>query len=195
MNLPGPQRGAPARQRARAGFTILELGIVLLILGMVTFAVSVSYDALVPRERLNTSVRELADILRQARSEAMSRNAEFLVEYDLLQHRYRMITPLAKDGSRWVEGVDEEEFRYATQWEPLRPGVEFSQVTLAGTEFSGEVVRVRFDPLGSASDHLVTLAQPVYSTTFTVEVLPLTGLIRFHEGTYERELPTDRDFD
>ena len=30
---------------------------------------------------------------------------------------------------------------------------------------------------------------------FTIEVLALTGLIKFHEGIYERETPKDADFD
>ncbi|HIG86321.1 MAG TPA: hypothetical protein EYQ25_04685 [Planctomycetes bacterium] len=172
----------------------MELGIVLLIMGMVSLAVSVSFDALVPRERLNTSVRELADVLRRARSESVSRNAEYFVEYDMVEHRYRMITPLSVDGLPWIEGVDHEDLRYATNWEPLRPGVEFDSVTLAGTIYSEELVRVRFDPLGSASDHIIQLSQPRYEVAFTLEVLPLTGLIRFHEGIYARDYPTDLDF-
>jgi Tfp pilus assembly protein FimT len=179
---------------SRSGFTILELGIVLVIMAMVTYTVSVSFDAFVPRERLNTSVRDLADVLRQARSESVSRNSEYFVEYDMVEHRYRMITPLSLDGQPWIEGVDPEDFRRATNWEHLRQGVVFDSVTLAGTIYTEELVRVRFDPLGSASDHIVQISQPLYEISFTLEVLPLTGLIRFHEGIYERDYPTDLDF-
>lgn len=163
-------------------------------MGMVAFTVSMSFDSLVPRERLNTTIRELADVLRRARSESASRNAEYFIEYDLVDHRYRMITPLSVDGLPWVEGVDHEDLRYATSWEPLRPGVRFDSVTLAGTTYTDEKVRVRFDPLGSASDHIILLSQPKYESHFTLEVLPLTGLIRFHEGIYERDYPNDQDF-
>ena len=133
---------------SRSGFTILELGIVLVIMAMVTYTVSVSFDAFVPRERINTSVRDLADVLRQARSESVSRNSEYFVEYDMVEHRYRMITPLSLNGQPWIEGVDPEEFRRATNWEHLRQGVVFDSVTLAGTIYTEELVRVRFDPLG-----------------------------------------------
>jgi hypothetical protein len=53
---------------------------------------------------------------------------------------------------------------------------------------------VRFDPLGAASDHTIVLVQPEYERHYTIEVLALTGLVRFHDGVFQREPPQEGDF-
>jgi hypothetical protein len=56
-------------------------------------------------------------------------------------------------------------------------------------------VYVRFDPLGASSYHAVVLAQPLFERTFTIEAMPLTGDIRFHDGLFERDAAGPEDFD
>ncbi|MCZ6597415.1 MAG: GspH/FimT family protein [Planctomycetota bacterium] len=184
------------RTRASRGFTMVELMLVVVLLGLVTTMVSVSYDAMVPGERLNTTVRELAAAIQGARTEAVSRNAEFYIEYDLDQHRYRLITPFRRGGGMWVPELESEDERHVASWEYLRPGVEFAEITLAGRTYTDNPpLWVRFDPLGAASDHQILLVQPAYENYFTIEVLALTGLVRMHDGVFEREYPDERDFD
>ena len=55
-------------------------------------------------------------------------------------------------------------------------------------------VYVRFGPAGGSNAHLVQLHHAATDTTYTVEVLALTGLIRFHKGLFEREEGTESDF-
>lgn len=179
----------------RAGFTLIELGVVVLIIGMMTFTVSNSLESLLPGERMNTSVRQLASQLRQARSEAFMRNAEFFIEYDLKDNRYRLVTPFVEGGGIFLQGIHHEEDRYLGEWTPLRSGVEFGSIMLAGELYGSGSVFVRFDPSGSASDHLVILTQPEYETIYTIEVMALTGLIRFHDGPFQRGIPDDSDFE
>ena len=175
---------------------MIELMLVIVVLGLTTTMVSISYDAMVPGERLNTSVRDLAATIQGARSEAISRNAEFFIEYDLEENRYRLISPFRRGGGMWVPEVDTEEDRYTGEWTKLRPGVELAQVTLAGQVYTDNPpVWVRFDPLGAASDHLVLLVQPDYENYYTIEVLALTGLVRMHDGIFERDYPQDSDFE
>ena len=179
------------------GFTMVELILVVAIIGLASAAVTVSLEALVPGERLNTSVRNLSAALRSARAEAISRSMEFRLIYDVDFERYRIGTPFRIDGGSIVtsDDPDDEQQRYYTNWRALKPGVELEQVIIAGEEFSEGQVFVRFDPLGAASDHTVILSQPKHNQVFTVEVLALTGLIRLHEGFYLREIPDDGDFD
>ena len=54
---------------------------------------------------------------------------------------------------------------------------------------------VRFDPLGASSAHTIVLYHELFQATYTIEVLPLTGEVRVHDGIYERPLPRDGDFD
>lgn len=193
---PGRLRGTRSGRESRTGFTLVELLIVILILTMGTTVVSLSFEALVPGARLNTSVRVLAGTLADARSNAIARNAEIFIEYDLEGNRYRIASTEHVNGGPWIDGTHDEDERIVYSWEKLLPGVEFATLYLAGQVFTDETVYVRFDPLGAVSDHRVTIRQPDYNNEFTIEMLPLTGLIRFHEGVQdERDPPTDRDFD
>ena len=55
---------------------------------------------------------------------------------------------------------------------------------------------VSFDPQGSATGHTVKLLQASALTDpVTVEVLPLTGLVRFHYSDFERPPVSEDDFD
>lgn len=186
--------GNPGPDRGRAGFTIMELSIVILIIGMMTYTVSVSFEAMVPGERLNTSVRNLAATLRETRREATTRNKDFYLLYDLDEHRYRMVTPFLKGGGLFIPGFHAEEDRFRTTWENLKEGVEIERVVISGEPYETGQVLVRFDPSGAASEHYVMLSQPKYENLFTVEASALTGEIHFHDGAFERARPQDTDF-
>lgn len=184
-------------RRLRAGFTIVEILVVVAIAGLMVGVVSISMEALVPGERLNASIRELASELSRARTEAISRNMEFRVEYDQTNNRYRVVTPFAIGGGtvRTFDDPEDDEQRYFGPWKDLNPGVAFKRIVIGGVEHVGTTCFVRFDPLGAASDHSVILTQPAFENAFTIEVLPLTGLIRMHAGEYLRDFPNDGDFD
>ena len=189
-----PRAGHGQAGSRRRGFTIAELAIVIVIIGMMTYTVSVSFEAMVPGERLNSSVRSIAATLREARREATTRNKDFYLLYDLDEHRYRLVTPFLKGGGLFIPGFHAEDDRYRTAWQPLKEGVEFDRVVLSGEMYEVGQVLVRFDPSGSASEHYVVLSQPRYENLFTVEASALTGEIRFHSGLYERPRPEDADF-
>lgn len=183
--------------RLRAGFTLVEILVVVAIAGLMVGVVTVSMESLVPGERLNASIRELASELSRARAEAISRNMEFRIEYDQVNNRYRVATPFAVGGGtvRTFDDPDDDEQRYFGPWKDLHPGVAFKRIVIGGVEHVGTSCYVRFDPLGAASDHSVILTQPAFQNAFTIEVLPLTGLIRMHAGEYVRDFPDDGDFD
>lgn len=181
----------------RGGFTLVELMVVMAIMGLVVTTVSVSMEAILPGERLNTSIRELAADLMQVRTEAISRSMEFRMEYDLDGDRYRIATPYRIGGGRIVTTDDpgDEELRFYSPWTPMRDGVALASVYTGGEIHEAGRVVVRFDALGSATDHLVIVSQPAYGNAFTIEVLGLTGLIRMHDGIVIRKPARDEDFD
>ncbi len=188
-------RKAAFGNSCRGGFSLVELMVVIMIIGLMTYTVSMSFDSMVPGERLNTSVRNLAGALRDARREATNRNMEFFVEYDLDENRYRTITPFIKGGGVFIPDYHNEEDRLLSHWNPLKQGVTFERISVAGQPQTQGRATVRFDPSGAASSHYVLLGQPRFQSLFTVEVLALTGLIRFHDGVFEREQPEDDDFE
>lgn len=185
---------APSPSRRNGGFSLIELMFVMAILSLMAAMAGVSIDNFVPKERLNTAVRQLTERLRDARSEAISRSLQYYVEYDLDNHRYRRLTPFSLNGGIFIEGEDDDEDRFTTEWHNLPKGVLFDSVIVAGEEGRQGRMFARFDPRGSASGHLVVLKQPKFDNFYTIEVLALTGTFRFHRGVYEREPPTDSDF-
>lgn len=181
----------------RTGFTIVELMVMVVILGMLATLTVMSWRAILPSTELNSAVRELAGTLSEARSDAIARNAEFGIEYyfeETSEHPrgYRVITPFRIGGQGGLAAQDEQ--RMARGWVRLPDSVEFQAITVDGKTYTTGRVTVRFDPLGAASDHTIVLVQPEYENFYTIEVLALTGLIRFHDGVFQRELPQESDF-
>jgi Tfp pilus assembly protein FimT len=204
MSVPAPFRecrpGRAAGRRpsaARGGFTLAELLVILVILGMLATLTFVSWKSVLPSSELNSAVRQLAGTLSEARSDAIARNAEFYIEYYFEEAEghprgYRVVTPYRRGAGGGLAFEDEE--RQARSWVKLPETVVFQSITVNGKRFTTGKVSVRFDPLGAASDHLIVLEQPQYQNLFTIEVLALTGLIRFHDGVFTRELPEENDF-
>lgn len=183
-------RFGAAQRCARAGFSLVEMMAVLIILGLMATVVAVSWKAMLPHEELHSTVRGLAAALQSVRSEAISRNGEFRLEYDLEKHRYRTVTPFKPGGG--LAAREEDRLRLA--WTQFSKSVEFQRVMIDGVEYTRGIVFVRFDPLGSASGHTITLVQMPDKNAYTIDVQGLTGLIDYHEGTFVREPPTDADF-
>jgi Tfp pilus assembly protein FimT len=171
--------------------------LVVVALGLLATVVYVSWEALLPRTKLNTAVRELAATIQETRSDAISRGAEFWIEYyfeadESHPRGYRVVTPFRAGGDGGLAAWDDE--RLALAWQPLPGGVEFRSITIDGVQYASGRVQVRFDPRGSASDHTIVLVQMPYENLYTIEVQALTGLIQFHDGEFQRDPPEDKDF-
>jgi prepilin-type N-terminal cleavage/methylation domain-containing protein len=196
LSYRAPQPGGRSPSR-RAGFTLIELLVILVILGMLATMTAITWQSVLPRTELNSAVRELASTISEARSDAIARNAEFSIEYyfeetDSHPRGYRVVTPF-RVGPQGGLAVSDEE-RLARKWSVLPESIFFKSITVDGRRYADGVVTVRFDPLGAASDHLIVLEQQPYENLYTIEVLALTGLVRFHEGEFMREYPRDGDF-
>ncbi|HEV8111430.1 MAG TPA: prepilin-type N-terminal cleavage/methylation domain-containing protein [Planctomycetota bacterium] len=182
--------GTALLRRARSGFSMIEILAVLVILGLIAAIVSMNWQALLPRTELHSAVRILASTIQGAHSESIARNAIFKVEYDLDKHRYRVNTPFRLGGG--LAANDDE--RMTQSWIDLPKSVHFSKVQIDGVDYSRGMVFVRFDPLGAASGHIITLEQQPYKNYYTIEVQALTGMIDYHEGLFERAVPREDDF-
>ena len=175
----------------RAGFSMVEMLAVLVILGLVATLVTVNWRAILPRAELHSTVREIAAAIQGTRSEAIARNAIFKIEYDLDRHRYREITPFRLGGG--IAPTEEE--RVAFDWIELPESVRFHRIQIDGVDYVRGMVFVRFDPLGAASAHVIDLVQTPGDNHYTIEVQALTGTIEYHEGIFERVPAEEKDFE
>jgi Tfp pilus assembly protein FimT len=184
-------RGAAAR---RAGFSLVELMGVIIILGLIGSVAMMSWQSLLPGAKVNAAIRNLSEALAGARSEAISRNARFEVWYDLDGEGYWVRTPYRIGGG--FATADDDEFRVIIDETDLAEvGLSIDTVTIDEEVYVDGIVHVRFDALGASSAHTVVLHHAAFDQIHTIEVLPLTGEIRHHDGLYERDRPREGDFD
>ncbi len=179
----------------RAGFSLVELLVVLMILGLMAGVMVIGASAMLPGSYLSQTVHTLAAEVYGARSAAISQNHTYHIEYDIDANRYHLVTPFRKEAREAGELARTEEERLVTNLQEIPRGIEISRITIDGEDYEDGKVRVRFAPNGTVSSHSVLLTQGEYENQFTLEVLPLTGLIRFHDGDFVRELPEEGDFE
>ena len=120
----------------QAGFTLLEMLVVLVILGLVVGLVVARGPSRSPRLELQTSASRLAQTMRLARTRAIATNHATTVVVDVANHRFAM------DGGPVI----------------LLPAtVAMAAVTVAGSA-AGNKAAFTFEPDGSASGGRVDLA-------------------------------------
>lgn len=185
----------PRGRRFRTAFTLVELMGVIMLLGMIGGIGFVTWQSMLPKAELHQAVRELAAAINGVRSDAISRNQPFFLEYDFVGDeesgpRYRVITPFRIGGG--IAGPEDD--RIALGWVSLPGSVVFKQVTFEGVVYDDESLSIRFDPLGTSSSQQIVLHQPQWNNSFTIEIIGLTGTFRFHPGEFSREPPSDTDF-
>jgi Tfp pilus assembly protein FimT len=169
---------------------MIEILAVLMVFGLMATLVAINWRAILPKAELHKAVRLIGSALQSTRSEAIARKGVFRVEYDLDRHRYRVNTPFRTDGTF----AQRDEDRVSQSWVDLPDTVRFARIELDGVEYKAGMVYVRFDPLGSASGHVIALVQKPIESFYTIEVQGLTGLIDYHEGLFVREAPKEGDF-
>jgi prepilin-type N-terminal cleavage/methylation domain-containing protein len=184
----------PRLSGPRAGFTLIELMVVIAIIGLMSGVALVSWEAMFPNQRFNTSVRRLSDVLHATRSEAIARSREFRIYYHIDDDSYAVRTPY-RHGGGFARSDEDEDRVWVDQVNLYAEGIDITEITIDDVTYQEGEVYVRFDPLGASSYHTISLRQETFGREFTIEALPLTGDIRFHDGIFEREPAVEEDFE
>jgi len=159
------------------GFTLVELMAVVLILGLLLTFVTLRLDSLTASSRLSASARETGSLVGVAFSSAVSSGKAKSLNFDM------------ETGETWVgEGLNAPRETAATL-RRLYEGVEFRDVQVGATVVSERgVLSLEISPLGIGTDALIHLRSET-GAEMTVEVRPLTGTVKFHDGYVEYEEP------
>ncbi len=185
-----PRRPPSGREHA---FTLVELMVVVIILGLLGGIAVTSWASMLPNQQFNTAIRNLSEVLYGTRSDAIARNREFRIQYDLDQDTYRVRTPF-KPGGGFATSEEDAERMWAHETDLKEKGIDLLQVTVDDQPYTSGKVDVYFLPLGGSAHHTVQLSQALFEREFTLEVLPLTGEVRMHDGLFTREPVDEGDF-
>ena len=142
--------------RSSGGFTLVELLVVLLILSFILIAAPMAFDRALPSLQLRSEAQEVARILREARSLAIS--------------EYRPSTVTIDVTERYVQLNDND---------PPFTFSEGSSITVEAAaieQISSDAARIRFFPNGSSTGGRLTLERR--GKAYHVEVDWLFGRVR-----------------
>jgi len=129
------------------GFTLIELVVILLIVGVILGLVGIAYTRS-PVDEVREEAERLAQLLQVAQDEATTQGRLYGVE--LAADGYRF---LVLDDTNTLVGLDHDELLRAQR---LTHDVEIGQVLIEGTSATGKA-RIVFVPTGSAPNFDIVL--------------------------------------
>jgi prepilin-type N-terminal cleavage/methylation domain-containing protein len=166
--------------RDQSGFTLIELMVVVIIISIAFTYGIVNIDHLVPSSRLGKAARDLGGTLTRIRGMAIFHGRSYFLEYDLDEHRYRVLRPSSR--TEQDQGMDE---LIETTWFDLPRRVRF-QAVFFEADRDGEVRgkhQIEFSPTGEVIGHMVQLVSADIRNEdrnkYTVELNAITGLVSY----------------
>lgn len=163
------------RQQAQAGFTLIEILVTLVIMGLLLALVAPSIDAFVPKARLDSAAKTIAAEVDLARSEARIQSKQYVLEFDLKKARWRRILPaemqLTTDQELWTLEPQTED------WMALPEDVVFSGAGNANDGIARDgIYRMVFDENGFTGDHVIVLKLETDPTmVWSVQIRGISG--------------------
>lgn len=133
------------------GFTLVELLVVLVVVGLIAALATPRFHRAMPGLRLETTSGELAAALRHSRAEAIRSNRDTALDVDLAARSFR-----PSDAVRATAIAD---------------GIAVEVVSAAGEAPADDVARIRFFPDGTSTGGRITLAGGGRSVSVTVDWL------------------------
>lgn len=170
-----PRRSPTDAPIGAAGFTVIEILVVIVIIGLITAMVVPNLGAFVPRARLDAAAKVLAANIDYLRSEARIQGKRYSLELDLDRGTWRRVLP-PEERLTTEQDVQSLEPRQE-EWSRLQEGV---RIVTAGNGnegmAKGGTFALVFDHNGQTGDQSIVLQLADDPTmTWTVNIRGLTG--------------------
>ncbi|MBI5367810.1 MAG: prepilin-type N-terminal cleavage/methylation domain-containing protein [Planctomycetes bacterium] len=167
------------RRAAAAGYTLIEMIMVVLIIGLMLTLVFTRLDLATPRYALRAAARDVSRLINLAKSQAITLGRIHYVQYDLKEGAYRILAPYEKAAdpeaaARDLAAVPELGWE-ETMHRSLPRDVRFKDVAFGtGVPSDSGLVTIQISPFGTTTGHVVHLTNE--KEDFSVDVNPLTGV-------------------
>ena len=148
-----------------AGFTIIELMIIIVIIGIAAAMAVPSFLRTMPRLEARSAARNILNYVRLARSKAVTERSQFGVYIDAVNGQYMLFKDIINLPQETYNSGDS----IVVGPEDIDP-----DITLSGSTFTNDCVV--FLPTGSASEtgsYTISTADSAFS--YTISVLSATG--------------------
>lgn len=149
-------------QHSSRGFTMLEIIAVILVIATVAALSPPLFSSGVSATQHRAAAREVAQVLRFARTEAVAKRTSVAVDFDLAQRTLQVPATTMKRVAKIPEGI------------------EINLTTTAAETKSETQASVRFYPDGGATGGRVTLK--VRERSYLVDIDWLTGRVSIEEA-------------
>ncbi len=171
------------RPTAAAGFTLLELMVVLLLTGIFLSVISLRIENVFSGGDLRLASRIIIGRINQARAQAVYTRSEQVIGLNVDRNSFYAIKPedTGKQSPYWTASDLEEGET------PLPQGVRLEDVTVLtrGKIQEGEA-RIRFFANGCIERSLIHLRNEA-DQSYTLEINPLTGSVKLHDRYIEQK--------
>jgi len=153
----------------RSGFTMLEMMIIVVIIGIMAGLAVPSFMSWIPKMKLKNDARQNLNLLRQARSKSVSDNSQYGIYFDI--------------ANKQIHFFEDNNNPELTCYEPGSDSLVIPPVNLESNVSFGECLfngdAVVFYPNGSASTSgSITVQDTTSDNFFTISVLASTGRVK-----------------
>lgn len=175
--------GPVAKSAPESGFTIIELIMVIVILGILLSQTVLNMNGITPEYRLRSAARQVGSTINWARSLAGGAGNEYQLYYNLDDGKYWIVLPPGKDDDPRM--LPEERERMSDQNIPEAVQIE-RIIRLDGSSITDGEIYIKFDPLGTEGSHIVYLRNSE-GGLITLKYNSLLGVVDYYNTEIEFE--------